>query len=475
MALERIGKNQPAQVAAKSKKTKQTPQNYIIDFTDLPKKYRTAEMRKKFDKNGNGFLESKNSTNNMDEIQIMENAIGLDLSKYKKGIIGSVYSMVDSETDIDYNPISVSTAKLSDGSTIELIGSGYENGEKIHGNKISKEAFDDFYIRAVTNKDKTIATVHDENGDASSYQEWYVRSYADVTKEITEKNTTYKSQKGFTKVTTYYNDGNITENYKRGEIYSRDGIYSKDYRDIWIDKDTNGDIIKLVDRGVKTVDDNGCGELELLDGYNIEKTVLFGGKGSKNTLLRIDKEIYTPDSQKAANPDNEYETESEDDNRNILTRYLLNGEEVQVSKSTDGRYYIVTKDGTKTYSHNGILLREDYANADKIKYPDGRTLKISPNGETKWYFINGKQVNKNEFYKKQPFEVHRDKNGNVSYTLKGEPVDAKPIENGRYQVTLNNGETRIYSHDGKELSDTYLKNKEKENKSIFNKICRIFR
>ena len=65
---------------------KQQAQLIIIEFASLPEDMRTKKVRDFYDKDGSGFLESNNA-NGQNEIALMQQAFGLDLSKYKSDIV----------------------------------------------------------------------------------------------------------------------------------------------------------------------------------------------------------------------------------------------------------------------------------------------------------------------------------------------------------------------------------------------------
>lgn len=79
-----------SRVQAEQKTTtvrKQQPkqENIIIKFSDLPANMRTKQVREFYDKDNSGFLESNNE-NGQNEVALMQQAFGLDLSKYKSDI-----------------------------------------------------------------------------------------------------------------------------------------------------------------------------------------------------------------------------------------------------------------------------------------------------------------------------------------------------------------------------------------------------
>ena len=74
------GTAQPQRKAQPQKK-----ENIVIEFTSLPDNMKTAKVRAFYDKDGSGFIESNNA-NGQNEVALMQQAFGLDLSKYKSNI-----------------------------------------------------------------------------------------------------------------------------------------------------------------------------------------------------------------------------------------------------------------------------------------------------------------------------------------------------------------------------------------------------
>ena len=84
---------QQAQVTNSAQKPASTqPQkkeNIVIEFSSLPTELKTKEVREFYDKDGSGFLES-NNWNGQNEVALMAEAFGLDLSNYKSNITKTV-------------------------------------------------------------------------------------------------------------------------------------------------------------------------------------------------------------------------------------------------------------------------------------------------------------------------------------------------------------------------------------------------
>lgn len=81
----------PEQGTSQIRKPQAKPQttktgNIVIEFSSLPNNMKTAKVRAFYDKDGSGFLESKNA-NGKNEIALMQKAFGVNLSKYKSDII----------------------------------------------------------------------------------------------------------------------------------------------------------------------------------------------------------------------------------------------------------------------------------------------------------------------------------------------------------------------------------------------------
>ena len=127
----------------------QRPTFSVVEFTSLPQNLRTTQIRKKFDKDGSGFLESKNAQG-QNEIYMLEQAMGLDLSKYKRA--ASKVEITTSDTgDIDYHPFKTSTLYGSNGKPSVVIkgqvpnksfvNSEYIERKEINGNKSTTQTY----------------------------------------------------------------------------------------------------------------------------------------------------------------------------------------------------------------------------------------------------------------------------------------------------------------------------------------------
>lgn len=76
-----LGTTQPAKREAKNKN-----ENIVIEFSSLPSNMNTKKVRAFYDKDGSVFLESKNA-NGVNEVDLMQRAFNLDLSKYKSDVV----------------------------------------------------------------------------------------------------------------------------------------------------------------------------------------------------------------------------------------------------------------------------------------------------------------------------------------------------------------------------------------------------
>lgn len=85
------GTAQPQRKAQPQKK-----ENIVIEFTSLPDNMKTAKVRAFYDKDGSGFIESNNA-NGQNEVALMQQAFGLDLSKYKSNITKVVHTECNHE------------------------------------------------------------------------------------------------------------------------------------------------------------------------------------------------------------------------------------------------------------------------------------------------------------------------------------------------------------------------------------------
>ena len=458
--MTKIDPTQPSQPADKpSKPAKAQPQQpIIIDFSVLPDKLKTQEVRAKFDKDGSGFLESNGKKGN-EYLAMAEFAksMNIDLSKYKSDIVKVKSEVVQSDGDsritwhqtrgYDKNgkPVVDLVANIDyDEVDEDLCNKGYSNRRLADG--YTRTTYENGVERSVE-YDKDAKPI--ENGE----------------KRTAEFNVTFRGQKGLVKITTTkQNEQDVA--YERGDHTSSEGpeFVTDDYYSYREHKeiDDNGEKTTWVSesRALKgtitgrwdAVQDNfyykGTKEKEMFDDPN-----------SKNKLVKTETSEYKRPNIGEKRMATQEEREA---NTKKSSGYTLNGKPVQVRRSKNARFEITTdKNETKFYSHDGKNLRIDYATGDEKVLPDGRKIVSSLDGKTNWYFDrDGKSVSVAEFYdwKHTPFAIN--KNGNkTTYTYCGKQVKAVPIENGRYRVTLPNGKTVTCSHDGKLLKNSYVNKK----------------
>ena len=73
-----------------------------VKFTSLPKQYQTDEYKKFYDKDGNGWLDTKNK-NGQNEVALFEQGVGIKLDKYTTSRAVN-YSRVHEEHSVDIGP-----------------------------------------------------------------------------------------------------------------------------------------------------------------------------------------------------------------------------------------------------------------------------------------------------------------------------------------------------------------------------------
>ena len=79
--VSKVGQQaQATNSSTKPASTQPQRKNIVIEFSSLPKKLKTKEVREFYDKDKSGLLES-NNWNGQDEVALMAEAFGLDLSK----------------------------------------------------------------------------------------------------------------------------------------------------------------------------------------------------------------------------------------------------------------------------------------------------------------------------------------------------------------------------------------------------------
>lgn len=365
----------------------------VIEFTSLPQNLRTPEIRKKFDIDSSGFLESKNSVG-QNEIYRIEQAMGLDLSKYTKEA-SKVETTEDSWEDINWVPYQKSTMYDKEGKPSVILAGNKDGflGEvqrtEINGN-----------VETTRTYDKNLNIEPETNGFS----------------HVVTKNVTYKGIKGLTKTEYKDEDGITTIRYERGHYESRESsdCASADFREIEIRKDKDGEIVYYEDFGTdpKTVTydkyyKEGIGATKTFEFWILEKENIFSSK--YGTLLKRK-------------------------NSNAGTQYLLNGKQVQVKQVDNGRYEITQDGKTDYYSHDGIKLRMDYVTAKTTNLENRYKKKTSMDGKTAWYYNpQGKAVSQAAYHSNIVKNI-KVKDGKFIY--KGKELKSKQNDNGTYTVTI---------------------------------------
>ena len=275
----------------------QKKENIVIEFSSLPKELKTKEVREFYDKDKSGLLES-NNWNGQDEVALMAEAFGLDLSKYaSKDIVKTVN---------DYG-----TRCYDANGKLTHVYSGTGLWEA--GNNTPYSKYDYKFTR----------WYHDNDYSLMSEQKY--------------------GKNGSFEVITYDKQGNtmkMSDLYKTATIYNKDG---KEVAKLTRSEDKHSSIIRILEgnkielvKGQNTlvqVQDIEIQGLDMIDYQN------HGASFDIESLLKTAKE------QKPIGE----------------IRYLYNGEPVQAKSIGKGRYEITLQDGSVKYiAHDGKELKPEY-------------------------------------------------------------------------------------------------------------------
>ena len=291
---------QQAQVTNSSTKPASTqPQkkgNIVIEFSSLPNELKTKEVREFYDKDKSGLLES-NNWNGQDEVALMAEAFGLDLSKYaSKDIVKTVN---------DYG-----TRCYDANGKLTHVYSGTDLWEA--GNNTPYSKYDYAFTRGYRDDDYSLA-----------YEQKFGKNGRTGVVAYDKLGNTIKTTDGET-VTIYNKDNKevakLTQNEKTFMSVAR--IF-------------NGNKVELV-KGQNTLVQ--VQDVEIEDLWNID--YLFNGKNFDTENL-----LKTAEKQKPVGE----------------IKYLYNGEPVQAKSIGKGRYEITLQDGSVEYiAHDGTELKPEY-------------------------------------------------------------------------------------------------------------------
>lgn len=383
----------------------------VIEFTSLPQNLRTAEMRKKFDMDGSGFLEAKNSKGR-NEIARLEQSMGLDLSKYKKEASGVEMSSTSSygigHQVIDWYDTPSSTMYDKSGKpSVEIVrySDGSISRTEIKGNTSTTRTYDE-----------NLNIEPEGNGHSH---------------KVTE-NATFNGIKGLTKTEWKNSDGSTTIMYEKDiEVASEYTVpTSPNYIEIRMTKDANGKITSFCQQtvdpkrktewGTPMIKCNGMSISQVFanDKFKLEK---------KHTDEYLLNDLRSFDRTMLKSKD----------------EYFFNGKPAQVVPVENGRYEITQDGKTACYSHDGKKLRMDYVTAETKNlenlidgYKNAYKKKVSVDGKTSWYYDSkGKQISQADYHSKVVKDI-KIKNGKFTYY--GKELPAKRNRDGSYNVTLGN-------------------------------------
>lgn len=293
---------QQAQVTNSSTKPASTqPQkkgNIVIEFSSLPKKLKTKEVREFYDKDKSGLLES-NNWNGQNEVALMAKAFGLDLSKYASK---DIVKTVNDHGTRCYNANGKLTHVYFDTNLWEA------------GNNTPYSKYDYKFTRGYSEDDYSLR-----------YEQKWVKNGSEV------------EAVGYDK---HGNTIRTTDTCKTATIYDSE---NKEIAKLTKNKDNNrykarifnGNKVELV-KGQNTLVQAQDIEIESLSVMDY----LYGGENFDTENL-----LKTAKKQKPVGE----------------IKYLYNGEPVQAKSIGKGRYEITLQDGSIKYiAHNGIKLKPEY-------------------------------------------------------------------------------------------------------------------
>ena len=274
----------------------QQSQQIIIKFADLPENMRTKKARNFYDKDGSGFLESKNA-NGQNEVALMQQAFGLDLSQYKSNF-----------TSVDIDKYSLYKTGKIDETVAYYI----------------KEKKDRILVRDYTKGDSTYKTLCydiDYNLFAESIRA-SGNSQVKSCKRYFKNGNTIQSDDGYV-----YNLRDKKGNLIATEISNHDGSY----------------YLSVIKRDALT------------SGKNVltSETIYYKDKWYKDS--------ESPLSEIDDFPENTNVTIDTSFKQAPQIEYKLNGKPVQAKPIGKGRYEVTDKDGNVFYlSHDGKKLKPEY-------------------------------------------------------------------------------------------------------------------
>lgn len=193
---------------------------YIVDFTTLPANLRTREIRKNYDLNTNGILESK-TDNGQNEIHELEKAMRIDLSEYKIEV-SKVATDVSSRTDRSWTPYQYTNVYNTQGKKVLSFESEGEDG-----------FVDGEFCRVEINNNERTIKMYNENLEP---EDGCIKK---------SENVTFNNVKGFKKTEYIKADGSSTIYYLKGSNSGE--MPTPDFRQIRIEKNALGETVRYTD------------------------------------------------------------------------------------------------------------------------------------------------------------------------------------------------------------------------------------
>lgn len=191
--------------------------NFVVEFVKLPFQYRTSEVRKKYDTDGSGFLEFYNN-DRKNEIQTIEQELGLDLSKYRTEVKNLTTTTVPIEDGVERH----SKAEFANGTKVTYVFQGnnaYGAADRV------EEKGDRREVVGLNKNMMPYNNISSENlrPHRRGNDDWF------MTKLTEEKNVEYRGQKGLTKTEFVQDAGGVhtITRYEKGTKGSPDYYFAE--------------------------------------------------------------------------------------------------------------------------------------------------------------------------------------------------------------------------------------------------------
>ncbi len=323
----------PEQGTSQSRKPQAKPQttktgNIVIEFSSLPNNMKTAKVRAFYDKDGSGFLESKNA-NGKNEIALMQEAFGVNLSKYKSDITKvrtskakGNYWVSDCDNKTKYYPTQTTSVGYNDKNQKIVEIKHYQARDFNKNTQFSPELLASSQI---CEKRWTNNKLSADNIYSNDY-----KPQAIIKKE--NKNAIWQF---------FYNDGYL-EMSGKGDLdcmkHSKAGLYNN-----------QGKLIQ-------NLNDDNKGNLYYSNNKYKKLT-----SGKNNLCEKETYKIFIKESENSRMNHSIKEVLQGESKTKVNSEYLLNGKPVKAKPIGKGRYEVTTEKGNVYYiSHDGVNLKPEY-------------------------------------------------------------------------------------------------------------------